>query len=166
MKLYYGLKTASQIFNYTHQVCNVLGTGCFGTAPDQILETIAAETQMGTFPDTTTESGHGLTQFDQIGFDDTVARAQPKDIALVEQKFGYKLKELNVKDLDEDPKLSIIMCRLKYKLRPEPIPKDVVSRAAYWKRFYNSSEGKGTVEHYLESVERHLHKREQANENV
>lgn len=156
-QLYYGVLCNSQIFNTCHKVCRQLGMGKHKKAPELLLETIAAETQMGTYPDTTKNSGHGLTQFDQIGFDDVVTRTRNKDKEIVKRIFGYDLDEIAIRDLDENPELAIIMCRLKYKLRPEPIPEDVVSRAAYWKRFYNSSEGKGTIEHYLDAAERHLY---------
>ncbi len=154
---YYGVLCYSQIFNTVHKVCRKLGMGKKNNAPAMVLETIAVETQMGTYPDTTENSGHGLTQFDKIGFDDTVARTRTRDKEIVKNVFGYDLDELTVRDLDENPELAIIMCRLKYKLIPEPFPTDIVSRAAYWKRFYNSTMGKGTIEHYLESAERHLY---------
>lgn len=160
MKLHYGLKSPSDIFNITYRVCAALGWGANDTAAALIQETIAAETQMGTYPDNTSESGHGLTQFDEIGFRDVVERTRDKDKHIIRKKFGYQLSELTVKDLDNDPTLAIIFCRLKYKLRPEPIPSDIVSRASYWKRFYNSALGKGTIEHYLDSAERHLYPEE------
>lgn len=156
-ELYYGLTSRSQIFNSVHKVCGVLGRGRNGAAPDMCLETIAAETQMGTYPDTTKNSGHGLTQFDQIGFIDVVQRTRAGDKQKIKDKFGYDLDTVLIEDLDTDPVLAIIFMRLKYKLRPEEIPADIVSRAIYWKRFYNSSEGKGTTDHYLESAERHLY---------
>jgi hypothetical protein len=160
MKTYYGVKSYAQIFNATHKVCNALGRGSNNQAPNLILETISAETQMGTFPDCTTKSGYGLCQFDPVGFYDVINRTRRSDKAKVKNKFGYDLNTVRLDQLNDDPVLSIILCRLKYKLRPEPIPNDIMSRAVYWKRFYNSSAGKGTVEHYLESAERNLYTKE------
>lgn len=34
--------------------------------------------------------------------------------------------------------------------RPEPIPETVPEQAVYWKRFYNTRRGHGTVELYLD----------------
>ena len=42
------------------------------------------------------------------------------------------------------------MCRVHYLRRPEPLPKadDLVGLAAYWKRFYNTEAGAGTVDEF------------------
>lgn len=52
-------------------------------------------------------------------------------------------------------RLSILIARLIYWRRPEPLPSygDVAGMSQYWKDFYNSSLGKGTVEHYIQSWE-------------
>lgn len=153
----YGLTPDMNLVNMATRVCDVLGHGRHRKAVNLLLETTAAETQFGTFPDTTTESGHGITQFDRIGFEDTQRRTRLSDKRKIQKEFGYNISRVKIKELDEDPLLSLIFCRLKYKLRTEEIPDDLVSRAVYWKRFYNSSMGKGTVEHYLHSAETHLY---------
>lgn len=50
-------------------------------------------------------------------------------------------------------RLSILIARLIYWRRPEPLPKadDVENLARTWKRFYNSERGKGTIEHFIKS---------------
>ena len=123
-----------------------------------LLETACAETALGKYADPTPNgAGHGLCQFDQIGFDDVKARTRQKDKNLIYVGFGYDINNCQLSDLDNDPLLSFIFCRLKFKLRPEPIPKTVEGRARYWKQFYNTEAGKGTVEHYLESARIHLY---------
>lgn len=155
--MFYGLTADMNLVNMAHQVCDVLGHGRHRKAVNMLLETTAAETQFGTYPDTTQYSGHGIAQFDAIGFDDTRRRTRRGDKQKVLTEFCYDIDGAIVTDLDSDPMLSLIFCRLKYKLRPEDIPDDFVSRAAYWKRFYNTAQGKGTVEHYLHSAETHLY---------
>lgn len=49
-----------------------------------------------------------------------------------------------------NPYLSLIFTRLFYRLIPEAIPETIEGRAKYWKKYYNTVLGKGTVEHYLE----------------
>lgn len=117
-QLYYGVVCYSQIFNTCHKVARHLGMGRHDNAPDMLLETIATETQMGTYPDSTENSGHGLTQFDQVGFDDVIRRTRQRDKDTVKAVFGYDLDTITIRDLDDNPELAIIMCRLKYKLRP------------------------------------------------
>lgn len=40
------------------------------------------------------------------------------------------------------------MCRLHYYRVSEPLPHDVMGMAGYWKRYYNTPKGKGTVEEF------------------
>ena len=46
------------------------------------------------------------------------------------------------------------LCRIHYLRVPEPIPDDLPRQAAYWKRFYNSEKGAGTVQEYIEAWRR------------
>lgn len=45
-----------------------------------------------------------------------------------------------------------IMCRLKYRRAPAPLPayNDIEGLAAYWKRWYNTELGKGDPRHFTE----------------
>jgi hypothetical protein len=51
--------------------------------------------------------------------------------------------------LTTDIALGIILARLKYYPDPEPIPQTLSGQAIYWKRIYNTPEGKGTVEKFI-----------------
>jgi hypothetical protein len=46
----------------------------------------------------------------------------------------------------------IAMCRLHYRRIPSKLPNSLKGQAAYWKKYYNSSAGRGTVEDFLERV--------------
>jgi len=56
------------------------------------------------------------------------------------------------------------MCRLHYRRVHDPLPPedDIEALADYWKRHYNTSAGKGTVEQYLRSWEMLIKNRSQA----
>lgn len=43
------------------------------------------------------------------------------------------------------------MCRIHYYRAPDPLPEagDLEGQAAYWKKYYNTVQGAGTVEHYI-----------------
>ena len=45
------------------------------------------------------------------------------------------------------------MARVHYKRVSEPIPTTVEGQARYWKQWYNTPKGRGTVKHYLKEVE-------------
>jgi len=54
---------------------------------------------------------------------------------------------------------AVIMARLKYILIPEPFPKDVTdvfAYAMYWKKYYNTVKGKGSVEKYVAKYGRYV----------
>ena len=44
----------------------------------------------------------------------------------------------------------IVFCRLKYWRVPFKIPSNIKGQAKYWKKYYNSESGAGTVEKFLE----------------
>lgn len=44
-----------------------------------------------------------------------------------------------------------IMCRVHYMRVPDALPTDLEGRAAYWKAFFNTAGGKGTVEKYIQT---------------
>tara|TARA_B100000959_G_C14931429_1_gene603836 strand:- start:1099 stop:1593 length:495 start_codon:yes stop_codon:yes gene_type:complete len=48
----------------------------------------------------------------------------------------------------------IVMCRLKYRRCPKPLPKkdDIIMQSRYWKKYYNSSLGSGTPEKFVQTV--------------
>ena len=47
--------------------------------------------------------------------------------------------------------VAIAFCRIYYRRQPGAIPKEIDDRAVYWKKYYNTEGGKGSVEHYLGS---------------
>jgi len=46
--------------------------------------------------------------------------------------------------------LQIIFCRIHYRRVPKPLPYTLEDQAVYWKAYYNSHLGKGTVEKFIE----------------
>jgi len=45
-----------------------------------------------------------------------------------------------------------VACRLHYWRVPRSIPKTLDEQAAYWKNWYNTAKGAGTVEHFKKIV--------------
>ncbi|OFC71798.1 hypothetical protein [Alteromonas confluentis] len=156
--LHYGLTSFQQAFQLAVNVCDLLGHGANRTAVHLLLETAAAETQLGTFADPTPNgAGSGLTQGDPIAVKDVRQRTRGNDAELVRQAFEFDVYSLQPEDLREDPLKALVFTRLFYKLRPEPIPVSAWERARYWKTFYNTVAGSGTQEHYIHSARRWLY---------
>lgn len=59
---------------------------------------------------------------------------------------------------------SAAMTRVHYRALKAPLPKpgDIQAQAAYWKKYYNTAAGKGTVEEYLRNWNKHVRKVAQA----
>ena len=56
--------------------------------------------------------------------------------------------------------LAAAFCRINYRRKPGSIPVSMPGRAAYWKKFWNTSKGKGTVDHYVAANMPHIDPRE------
>lgn len=157
---YYGHETEDEIKDIIGEVCDVFSDGypnkadLFIRSYQLITETLLAETQFGTFPDTTNESGFGIAQYEEITFEDTKKRSM-KYQDFIYARWGVNIAFLQLIELRYNVFLSVLFCRLFYKLVPEPIPDTLEGRARYWKKYYNTSRGKGTEEHYIASAKEH-----------
>ena len=47
--------------------------------------------------------------------------------------------------------VAIFFARIYYRRKPGAIPKTMEDRAKYWKKWFNTEQGKGTVKHYIEA---------------
>jgi len=143
----YGLISKKELYDITDKVVECLGGG--DNARALLLETASAETLCGEAIDDSWSVGMGVFQFDKIGFNDVKARTSKANANKVHKCFGIDINKVVYSDLRYSPLLGAIFCRLKYILVPKPIPADIQSRADYWKVYYNSVLGSGTVEHYI-----------------
>lgn len=148
--MFYGLINKQQIYDAVDAVVNCLGGG--DNAKKMLLETAAAETAMGEAVDSSWWTGIGLMQFDEIAFIDVQQRTSKARKEQVLKCFGIDIDRVVHTDLRWSPLLSVIFARLKYQLVPGMIPSTQTERAAYWKKWYNSSLGKGTPEHYVSAA--------------
>ncbi len=69
-------------------------------------------------------------------------------------KFPF-LASVKFEELEYNLKLAILFCRLRYLAVPTPIPKQIFAQARYYKKYYNSYFGKGTVAGYMENFKRY-----------
>ena len=58
------------------------------------------------------------------------------------------------RNIELDPVYGCALCRVHYVRVPDPLPDvdDLEAQAAYWKQFYNTPLGAGTVHHFMEAV--------------
>lgn len=149
----YGLSIYDDdLYTIALKVCYILdGDNPYAERAALFLKEISmAETHGGTYWDTTKYAGMGITQIDKIGFKDTVKRTSEKGKTIILEKFGIDLDLCEWVELRHNPILCFIITRLFIMLRPNKIPPLIEDRAAYWKKWYNTTAGKGTIEHYIE----------------
>jgi len=152
-RCFYGLAKQKHLRDIVIEVCNVLGHGANAFAVDLMLETAAQETHCGQLRDPTPNgAGRGIFQIDPIAFNDICQRARANDLAMIYSEFAIDIKKVRHDALDHSPLLAAIFCRLFYKLIPEPVPSTLVGRAAYWKKYYNTERGKGSVGEYVNNA--------------
>jgi|TARA_R110000823_G_scaffold266098_2_gene385918 hypothetical protein len=58
--------------------------------------------------------------------------------------------------LEKNIAAGIVHCRIKYWRVPKPMPNTLEGRAKYWKKYYNTDQGKGTEEKYIDTVREYL----------
>tara|TARA_R100001163_G_C4990602_1_gene143330 strand:- start:315 stop:803 length:489 start_codon:yes stop_codon:yes gene_type:complete len=58
--------------------------------------------------------------------------------------------------LEKNIAAGIIHCRIKYWRVPKRMPNTLEGRAGYWKQYYNSEQGAGTEEKYIDMVKEYL----------
>lgn len=152
---YYGLLDKEHAIAIARRICDVIGYGGNGTALELLVETAAQETWLGAIKDPTMYgAGHGLCQFDHIGFIDVQQRTKRRIKKKVLDEFHVDIDRVDHRELEYSPLLSMLFCRLKYLLVRAAVPADLEGRAHYWKKYYNSSLGKGKPEEYIRNASR------------
>tara|TARA_R110000751_G_scaffold39817_3_gene94885 strand:- start:1023 stop:3926 length:2904 start_codon:yes stop_codon:yes gene_type:complete len=117
-------------------------------------------TAAGTYElDSKGEGSYGVAQVDRSGFDQIQGKITDpesryfKVAETLKEVSGLDLSTVKYEDLNDDL-LSVIYGRLYLaQITNEPIPNTVEERAEYWKKYYNTSAGKGTVKGYLINME-------------
>ena len=61
------------------------------------------------------------------------------------------IRKVQFIDLCYNDPMSILFCRLRYRVVPKKIPLDLLGQAQYYKKYYNTSYGLATVEDYIEN---------------
>lgn len=130
------------------KIVSCLGGG--NNAEKLILETAKVETGLGTLKDRTRLAGMGLTQFDNKPFYDIKNRSK-RFKNKIKNELGIDISMVHWEHLRYNPFLSFLFTRLFYLTIREKIPNTLKERAKYWKKYYNTYLGKGTIEHYIES---------------
>jgi hypothetical protein len=132
-------------FQFKNLIQRILKEGYLGypSAVNILLGTAAQESGFGTFlRQTGGGPALGAFQIEKATFID------------IKRRFGQRFPEIKgfiFEQLEYDLRASIIMARLKYFSIPQALPDadDIKALAEYWKKYYNTPEGSGTVNEFL-----------------
>lgn len=120
-------------------------------AEDLLVGTCCAESLCGTYRRQIKGPARGIFQMEPNTARDIVDNylKYRKSIKGSVYKYydGTKSLEDNLETNDE---FAVAMCRVHYRRVPKKLPYDREGLAKYWKDYYNTSEGKGTVQGFLD----------------
>ncbi|MDR1831582.1 MAG: hypothetical protein LBQ97_02470 [Fusobacteriaceae bacterium] len=125
-----------------------------------VMGTAAVETDFGQYKD----NRLGITQITPTGLGFIKHKADDKDRELV-RNYGLELARVTTQDLEWDHAATIILTFIFYKHRAQQFPKAYPGHAAIWKKFYNTSAGKGQPRHFTEKYKRWIQPLEAAHES-
>lgn len=111
------------------------------------------ESKYGMAPGTYRPSYYGgIWQVDSIGYRETVIQqGLRKYWDRIKERLHIDWEKTSWSDL-EKPLYSGLASRLFLARIPAPIPADLTAQAQYWKKYYNTSAGKGTVQKFINDV--------------
>ena len=128
-------------------------------AEELLIGTAAHESQLGTYLAQVGGPALGVFQMEPATWKD------------LHKTFLYYQKDLYMRingvvrldhrqpgDMITDLEYACVMARLRYYRVPDPLPAkdDLQAQARYWKQFYNTPMGKGTVEQYIDDYHKYV----------
>lgn len=129
-------------------------------AEELIMGTFAVESNLGEY---IYQSGHGpargIGQMEPLTESDIWKRVIPRKKGLSEKIQSLTgVSKCDNFALTSNLAYQIIMTRLKYLSIPEPLPHyaDLDGMANYWKRYYNTYGGKGTIEDFVKKYKKYV----------
>ena len=126
----YGVINPKRIVEDAQIICDCIGHGKYETAKLMIIETAIAETGLGQIEDKTVGAGIGLTQFDEMPFNDVRNRTM-KLKSQIQRDLKIDISLVEWDDLRYNQFLALLFTRLHYWLKGDPIPATIEERAKY-----------------------------------
>lgn len=120
---------------------------------DMIVETACVESECGKYIQQINGPACGIFQIEPNTAKDIINNYTNYRPLYKNLLNNYYIKSLTLEqNLCYNLAYQIIICRMFYLRIKEAIPSTVEERAKYWKKYYNTLLGKGTVELYINKV--------------
>ena len=118
----------------------VFGTACQESNCGEYIRQIGCKDEVGAF---------GIYQMELATHNDIWDNFLKYKPQLAEKIQALKIPGLtDAKNLEYNLAYSTAMCRIHYYRVPSAIPDGLYGQAQYWKKYYNTELGKGTIEQY------------------
>ena len=79
------------------------------------------------------------------------------EASVVDIKHWQNFDEILWEDiLEKNIAAGIVHCRLKYLIVPKKMPNTFEGMANYWKKYYNTEQGKGDPQHFIDACRKYL----------
>jgi len=88
-------------------------------------------------------------QVERATFNDIINRIPKHFSDVLSNTIGKVVASDDFPKIENDHKFASQICRLKYYLCPGELPYNLIERAKYWKKYYNTPLGAGTVDKYI-----------------
>lgn len=126
-------------------------------AEDLVLGTACAESLCGDYIRQVTSNGYGpamgIYQMEMNTCKDIYANFLSYKKDLLEKVNKLLIPTLSYEqNLVSNLMFATAMCRIHYYRVKEAIPKTLIGQAEYWKKYYNTEKGAGTVAGYIDKV--------------
>lgn len=126
-------------------VALVLGTACVESQCGEYLQQVPAGPALGIF------------QIEMATYEDLIKNYLDFRPECKAKVMALYCEGMNAKqNLTCNLLFQAAVCRLIYFRVSEKIPNDLVGIANYWKKYYNTSKGKGTPEKFIKAYERYV----------
>jgi hypothetical protein len=145
---------------YAESVARLLA----GTAAAESLLKWRRQQPPSVFPWTSLKGAWGLWQTEHLAVGDSVKYLRRRtDVQDAAVRFAPRMAEALLLEtlplmqlIHDDDAVAVTFARLHYLRVAEAVPDDLRGQAGYWKRYYNTRLGKGTVEGYMDKFTRYV----------
>lgn len=137
----------------TLEFCGMI---CTSNVVNMIIETACVESNCGEYIKQLKGPACSIFQIEPRTAKDIINNFISKNELRLENFTKLYNKNLTLEqNLCTNLMFAIFMCRMFYLRIKEPVPSTVELRAKYWKKYYNTEKGKGTVERYIKAVDKY-----------
>ena len=121
----------------------LVGTACQESACGKYIRQLGCKGNVGAF---------GIYQMELATHNDILANFLKYKPTLAEKVKALRIPTMSdAENLEYNLAYATAMCRVHYYRIPKPIPDGVYGQAQYWKEYYNTKFGKGTIEEYQQN---------------